>query len=157
MIPVAELTVGAMNACYYMTGGCNPSVFNPETYLWGMPREIELHCRTVAVDAGARAMGIVRSWYPSIDMSLIEAAYCPEVPEDECMRLVADSMPVVEKLMAPIDVNPHHPPLQTYRGPVAQWQDSPAEEPSIEALEAGPSTSAPVADAGPTSGEPPAS
>ena len=93
MIPVAELTAGAMNACYYMTGGCNPSVFNPETYLWGMPREIELHCRTVAVDAGARAMGIVRSWYPSIDMSLIEAAYCPEVPEAECMRLASIPYP----------------------------------------------------------------
>jgi len=63
---------------------------------------------------------------------------------------------VVEKLMAPIDVNPHHPPLQTYSGPVAQWQDSPAEEPSKEAFEVGPSTSALVADAGPTSGESPA-
>lgn len=52
-----------------------------------------------------------------MDMSLIEAAYCPEVLEEECVRLVADSMPLVENLMEAIDVNPHHPPVQTYEGP----------------------------------------
>lgn len=55
------LAAGAMNDCFYMTGGCNLSSFNPENYIWGMPREIESHYRTVAIDAGARMVGIVRS------------------------------------------------------------------------------------------------
>lgn len=104
-----------MNAAYYMTGEVEPS-FVPETFVLRIPSEMESHCRWVAVDARARMLGIARSCYPSMDMSLIEAAYCPEVPEEECIRLVAESIPIAEKLMQPVDVNPHYPSLQSYSG-----------------------------------------
>lgn len=129
-----------MNACLYMTGGCNPSSCNPETYLWGMPREIESHCQTVAVDANAQMMGIVHSWYPLQDISLIEAAYCPEVPEDDCVSLVADSVPLVEKQMEAIDVNTHHPPVQTYSGPLLALESVPVNDSENQAVDAGQSS-----------------
>lgn len=78
--PAAGLITRAMNASYYMTGGVEPA-FNPETFLWRMPSEIESHCRSVAVDARARMLGIARSWYPTMDMYLIEAASAQKFPK----------------------------------------------------------------------------
>lgn len=86
----------------------------------------------VAVDADAGMAAIMRSWYLTIDMSLIASSYGLEATEAECMELISDSILVAEQLMSTLDVNPHHPPINHYTGPGPEVGELPQEGSDVE-------------------------
>lgn len=89
---------------------------NLQDFLWQVTQMIEDHCKTVAVDAGARMLAIVRSWYPEVDLEAIGRGYFPKTSDENGHHLIVESIPMVEPLMNKLNVNPHEAPISRASG-----------------------------------------